>query len=212
LSSRKQRSITSGFTLIELLVVVGIIGVLVAMLLPALGKARRSAQMTVCASNMRQIGNGFLMYSDANHGWLPSAGEDGDPSAPMQGPDNRGWASEGLWFNAVSRATFGKTYDQIQLDAMNGGPRIPIDGDHHVLVCPSAPPAGGVATGTDADQMTPDGYFLVHGYVNDSSGNLGTDQPRKTFVCYAGQSVVCRWSRPADYAARGDDTAHHWCQ
>ncbi len=174
----------SAFTLVELLVVIGIISALIGILLPALARARQVAQATVCASNMRQIGQGFQMYCDANHGWLPSAGEDGDPAGPLQGPDQRGWASEGLWFNAIPHATFGKTYDQIQLAAAAGGPRIPVDGDSHVLVCPSARAAGGVATGTDADEMS-GGYFLMHGYVNDASGGLGTDQPRQSFVCYA---------------------------
>jgi prepilin-type N-terminal cleavage/methylation domain-containing protein/prepilin-type processing-associated H-X9-DG protein len=51
-----------GFTLIELLVVVAIIAVLVAILLPALGKARRQTQSAVCLSNMRQIGAGVSLY------------------------------------------------------------------------------------------------------------------------------------------------------
>jgi prepilin-type N-terminal cleavage/methylation domain-containing protein/prepilin-type processing-associated H-X9-DG protein len=172
------------FTLIELLVVIGIIALLISILLPALSKARLSAQAVVCQSNMQQMGNGLRMYCEANHAWIPSSGEDGDAtSTALTLPDNMGWASEYLWINAVSRATFGKTYDQIQLDAAAGGPPIPIDGMHHVLVCPSAPRASGSLTASDSDVVSPDGYFLMYGNVN-TNGTLAVQQ-RKTFVCYA---------------------------
>jgi prepilin-type processing-associated H-X9-DG protein/prepilin-type N-terminal cleavage/methylation domain-containing protein len=172
----------SAFTLVELLVVIGIIALLISILLPALNKARESARAVECQSNMRQIGQGFMIYAAANGGALPAVGEDGDQSEPLLLPDRRGWESEMLWINAISKAIMGKTYDQIQIDATNGHGRIPIDGDHHVLVCPSAPPAGGSVGGHDSDEMK-DGYFLMHGYVN-RAGSL-SDELRKSFICYA---------------------------
>ena len=61
------------FTLIELLVVVAIIGILASLLLPALGKARKTAQQAVCVSNFKQIGIAINMYTDDNEDAMPSA-------------------------------------------------------------------------------------------------------------------------------------------
>lgn len=66
-----------GFSLIELLVVISIIALLVSILLPALGEARRAARKTVCMSNLHQFGTGYASYSVdfkeriATFSWIP---------------------------------------------------------------------------------------------------------------------------------------------
>ena len=61
----EKKQICSGFTLVELLVVIAIIGLLVALLLPALGSVRESARASICKSNLKQLALALQTYESA---------------------------------------------------------------------------------------------------------------------------------------------------
>lgn len=94
LSKSCPRRARGGFTLVELLVVIAIIGVLVALLLPAVQAAREAARRAQCQNHVKQMGLGFLNH-ESNHNFLPTAGWSpwsvGDPERGVGKEQPGGW-------------------------------------------------------------------------------------------------------------------------
>ena len=74
------------FTLVELLVVIAIIALLMAILIPALSKARKQAQAVVCMSNLKQIGTAAHLYAEDWNGYVPAG-----TTISVAYPDKKPW-------------------------------------------------------------------------------------------------------------------------
>src|SRR5688572_14917156 len=109
-----RRSRAAAFTLVELLVVIGIIAVLIGILLPVLAGARRGAEAAQCLSNLRQIGQGFHMYSSEHLGWVI-------PGFIRQQPSFGGRGEE-TWATILVVKKYIRSADQIDFVGSGGTP------------------------------------------------------------------------------------------
>lgn len=108
-STPRRARITAGFTLVELLVVIAIIGVLVALLLPAVQAAREAARNSQCKNSLKQIGLGMINYESARRefpagGW--SFGWMGDPDAGTGPRQPGGWIYQTTPYLEQANVTF----------------------------------------------------------------------------------------------------------
>ena len=114
MSAVKRRSIPKAFTLIELLVVISIIALLIAILLPALGRAKELANRSVCAANIRSIAQSMIIYAQANRTRFPCTpgpygGQirlgSGQPAGPWYSSSQPPVAVANDWFYLVGKSS-----------------------------------------------------------------------------------------------------------
>ncbi len=123
------------FTLIELLVVLAIVAILAALLLPALGKAKRKANSIVCLNHLKQLHLGWMMDADDSSDWLApnSATEDAGKY-----PELPSWVTGAMTINgtALFRVYFADNTNTANLVPGRFGSIGPYINNHRVYKCP----------------------------------------------------------------------------
>jgi len=155
-----------GFTLVELLVVIAIIGILVALLLPAVQSARESARRVSCANNLKQMGLAFHLYHDTNR-YFPNS----DPGGSI--------AMASAFTAILPYLEQGNTYQLYDFTKGNSDPKnlAAVSQRIDVYLCPSAPIRRAVPTpGCDANDRAPGTYAVCVG-SGDPWGTTATGNP-----------------------------------
>ncbi len=117
-----------GFTLIELLVVIAIIAVLMAILIPALNRAREQGKRATCLSNVKQLGLAWVLYADDNDNKIVNActGVAGQGNVPA---DEDGWVH---WAGYAD-----ETSETEQIKAIKDGALFPYVNSERLYKCPT---------------------------------------------------------------------------
>ena len=178
-----------GFTLVELLVVITIIGILIALLLPAVQAAREAARRMQCANNLKQIGLACLQHEQINR-FLPTGGWGwcwaGEPTRGFDKQQPGGWL-----YNILPYMELQTLHDLGNDQGIDGSQQRPAV-QHRV----STP----VATFICPTRRKAAAYPYYQGY--------GTDPVNPRHILTATSNPCPRWEVRNDYVASGGDTSY----
>lgn len=150
-----------GFTILELLVVIGVIGVLLAIILPAIQSVREASRRTQCTNNLRQVALGLLSYHDV-HRIFPSAAYCGVPgSSSIQHCHT--WAESLLPF--IGEEAKYKAIDFNVANHWGVNPSVLNDYQPSVLICPSDSDGGLLPNAREPNYTPGQGNSLGASYV-----------------------------------------------
>jgi len=176
-----------GFTLVELLVVIAIIGILVALLLPAVQMAREAARRASCNNNLKQVGLGLHLYHDTFQqfpaGW--TAFDAGTGQADWLGEPGWSWAARILPYMEQTSLYADRIHFDLPIgDPANAEARLTAV---KIYRCPSDVGQGSFILGADHEEPIA-GYTPVRLATSNYIGVFGTLDPHEVYEHGAGRA------------------------
>ena len=207
-----------GFTLVELLVVIAIIGMLIALLLPAVQAAREAGRRAQCANNLKQHGLGLLNFHDSHLRFPPGASNNRRPFGQLDTGGHWGasWMVYIMPYVELNTIHQNWTYDKQYNDSTTTGPRYLV-GDlvpntprptFDLYRCPSSPLIVTHSLSTTAPgSMVPD-YMGIAGCINNIAGVTNSPQAYATTVGPAGANGILHHNSRVRIAEVSDGTSN----
>lgn len=170
-SDQRKTPVRRGITLIELLTVITIIGVLIALLLPAVQAVRESARRAKCQNNLKQVGLALYSYHDT-HGMYP-------PGFSLDRPATPGWGWGTRLLNSLDQSAL---YNSINISMSFASPahQTVIETRLAAFLCPSSGDQGPLSSGfieqpiVQLEQLAPAQYVASAGSVSLKGGGGST--------------------------------------